>query len=660
MRKQAILQILFPWSANKSKDFNIFIIYNQKFMNWIKKHPGLVVTAVLGWMLVISLIVSRQESTTMDEEAHIPSAYTYVKFHDMRLNPEHPPLLKDLAGIPLQFLNVRFPTDSKEWNEGINEQWTLGYSFIHLNNNNADAITFWSRLPIILIALMLGIFIYLWTKELAGTAAGLFAVILYAFDPNVLGHDHYVTTDIGIAAFIFISFYYFIKFLKKPTWKNTVLAGIFLGLVQLAKFSAVLLFPLFALIILIYAIFKKKPDFVERSVWKYKIIKLFEFTGKYIVIVCICFFLIWLLYLFNTWNMPAEKVQDIARTVFGDVGSGKLAKSIVITMSSIPLLKGLSEYFLGVFMVFARVSSGNTYYFFGTVSNHATPWYFPVVFVLKETLVFLALIVFSLLYSTIKSIKNVSIREGNIFNKAWQNVKNFFQTKATQYSMLGFILLYAYLSITGNLNIGFRHLFPILPFAYLLVSKSLFDFYNNIQKDKLKIVFKYFIALIAMVIILEPVINYPSYLSYFNEAAGGPQNGYKYVTDSNYDWGQDLKRLRNWVDKYNTCSDLMKNNSIACMDFSQINPHPILGKIDKIRIDYFGGSSPAYYLGDKFVPWHASNQPEPGWYALSAVFMQEGIYKQKAEGETGYEWLANYQPVARAGDSIFIFFVPEK
>jgi hypothetical protein len=94
---------------------------------------------------------------------------------------------------------------------GINDQWHLGNRFIH--ENNADAITFWSRIPIILMAL-LWIFYFPLTKELAGTAAGIFALTLYAFDPNILGHDHYVTTDLGIAAFIFIAFYYFIKFLK--------------------------------------------------------------------------------------------------------------------------------------------------------------------------------------------------------------------------------------------------------------------------------------------------------------------------------------------------------------------------------------------------------------------------------------------------------------
>lgn len=606
-------------------------------MEWIKKHSTIAVVAILGWIFVISVIVSSQESTTMDEQAHIPSGYTYVKYHDMRLNPEHPPMLKDLAGIPLQFLDVKFPADDPAWQSGINEQWQLGNKFIH--SNNADAITFWSRFPIILVALLLGFFIFRWTKELAGSVAGVFALVLYAFDPNVLGHDHYVTTDIGIAAFIFISFYYFIKFIQGPTWKNTLLAGIFLGLAELAKFSAVLLFPFFALVILIYAIFKNNPDLEDKKVWKYRLAKLWEYVWKYTLVVIICFVLIFGLYLINTWNEPASKIQDAANTVFGNQGSGKLAKTIVIGMSNIPILKGLSEYFLGVFMVFVRVTGGNTYYFLGTVSNHATAWYFPAVFFLKETLPFLILLIFTSVYTLFQIGKNIAGRTGNLFKKIWEVKVHYLQTAVVQYSMLGFILLYAYLSITGNLNIGFRHLFPILPFAYVLVTKKIFDFLKNIKTQNTYKTLGIIISVLLFWIILEPIIFFPSYISYYNEVAGGPKNGYKYVTDSNTDWGQDLKNLRNWVNDYNT-----KNAA---------------SPINKIRIDYFGGSNPGYYFADKYIPWHGELAPESGWYAISATFLQESTYKQKNPGDLSYEWLANYAPTARIGDSIFVYYIPQ-
>jgi hypothetical protein len=588
----------------------------------LKKHSNLIVIFILSVVFVVSLVVSRQESTIMDEQAHIPAGYSYVKYNDMRLNPEHPPLLKDLAGLFLLPFNPKFPTETAEWQNGINEQWTLGKIFIH--SNNADQITFWSRFPIILIALLLGFFIYKWTKELAGTAAGLFALLLYAADPNILGHNHYVTTDLGIAAFIFIAFYFFIRFLKKPIWKNVLLAGIFLSLAELAKFSGVLLFPIFTLAAVIYAIFKK----VELD--KSKIREIGEYAGKYILVIVICFVSIWILYQYNTFNMPPEKVQDIARTVFGDTGSGKIAKSVVIQMSTLPLLKGMSEYFLGVFMVFVRITGGNTYYFLGKVSNHASQSYFPIVFLLKETLAMLILILFSLFYGAYGTLKNIFSGNQEFFiTNIWEKFKIYLRESVVQYSMLGFILLYAYLSVTGNLNIGFRHLFPILPVAYVLVSKTIFGWLKKINSEITKKTLGIILALFCVWIILEPVIAFPSYLSYYNEIAGGHLNGYKYVADSNTDWGQDLKRLNNWVKKNN---------------------------IDKIRVDYFGGASPAYYLGDKFVPWHSGLDEEPGWYAISATFLEESIHREKNPGDKSYEWILKYEPI-RIGDSIFVYHV---
>ncbi len=627
-------------------------------MDFLKKYAGYIVIIILGIILNVSIIVSSQESTTMDEQAHIPAAYTYVKYNDMRLNPEHPPLLKDLAGIPLQFLNVKFPADDPGWINGINEQWNLGNKFIH--SNNAEDITFWSRLPIILIALLLGFFIYKWTRELAGAAAGLLALVLYAFDPNILGHNHYVTTDLGIAAFIFISFYYFIKFIKNPGWKNTILAGIFLGLAELVKFSAVLLFPFFALVIIIYAIFKKKPDPENSGVLKYKLKKFGEYVWKYAVIVVVCFVLIWILYQYNTFNMPAEKIRVLAQSAFGGEETlPRLARNTVTAMSANPVLKPLSEYFLGVFMVFARVEGGNTYYLFGHVSNQATAWYFPAVFLLKETIPFLLLILFTGGYTVYNLIRNIFRKtchsepalagEESRNKKTGCNItgflaalgttaRNYLQTGVAYYAMLGFILLYSYLSITGNLNIGFRHLFPILPFAYILVAKKISDFFRNIKNEHTKNTLKIILAIIIVWVILEPIIFFPSYISYFNEFAGGPRNGYKYVTDSNLDWGQDLKRLHNWVNDYNL-------------------KHPA-NQIDKIHIDYFGGSNPTYYFGDKSIPWHGEYGPAKGWLAISATFLQESIHKQKKPGEKSYEWLLNCQPFARVGDSIFIYYVP--
>ncbi len=111
--------------------------------------------------------------------------------------------------------------------------------------------------------------------------------------------------------------------------------------------------------------------------------------------------------------------------------------------------------------------------------------------------------------------------------------------------------------------------------------------------------------------------------------------------------------MRDFVELHNRCK-----NGTASVD--EICPVSLaLPPIEKIRVDYFGGSSPEYYLKEKFIPWHGENAPAPGWYAVSIGFFQESTHKALKPGEHSYRWLTAYNPVIRAGDSIFVYYVPD-
>lgn len=596
-------------------------------MENLKKHAGLFVALMLGLFAILSISLAWQESATYDERAHIPAAYTYVDRSDMRLNPEHPPLLKDLAGLPLLFLDLSFPYDHPDWaKSGINGQWSLGTAFLYGSGNDADTIIFWSRLPIILVALLLGFLIYRWTKELAGTVAGLFALLLYVADPNIIAHSHYVTTDIGIAAFIFSSFYFFVRFLRNPNRKNILLAGLFLGIAELTKFSAVLLFPIFGLFAVIYG-FTRPVGSVTTAMERIR--TTLRYAGNYVGIVAVAFAIIFVVYAANTINMPGEKLIEVADIKLGQPNAyARFAHALVETTSHSALLKPLSAYFLGVGMVFERVGGGNVYYFLGTVGSDSTSWYFPILFLLKETPALLILLFFTTAYTIFRIGKTTT---GKPARSVFGLFAHSFQSHIAQYLMGFFVIFYAYISITGNLNIGFRHLFPILPLLFVLIAKTTFDFIRR-QDFQGERVARILLGLIALWIAATAILSYPSYLSYFNGIAGGTERGYMVATDSNYDWGQDMKRLRDFVER---------------------------NEIEKIRVDYFGGAEPSYYLGDRYVGWYDKLPPEPGWYAVSALFYQESLYRKNPEGKQTYAWLSEYGPVARAGDSIFIFHVPE-
>ena len=328
---------------------------------------------------------------------------------------------------------------------------------------------------------------------------------------------------------------------------------------------------------------------------------------------------------------------------------------LVINTNESALLKPLAEYFLGVAMVFARVASGNAHYFLETVSSEASPWYFPTVFFLKETLPFLFLLIFTACYSLYRIGKAFASAHIRSFSSLTEFIRHSFRSKITQHIAIFFILFYSYVSITGNLTIGFRHLFPILPFLYMLVAKTIFDFLKRRETEPVThTVCSWIFGIAIFAIVAIPMLAYPGYLSYFNPVGGGNANGYKYVTDSNYDWGQDLKRVSVFVETHNRCKAGMASRS-ETKKCAITADYPA---IDKIRVDYFGGGSPIYYLKDTYAPWWDKREPESGWYAISSFFYQESLYRKKRSEERNYEWLQTIRPITRAGDSIFIYYIP--
>jgi len=595
----------------------------------LEKYQNYIVAAILVIMFAISVGVSLGDAAIMDEVAHIPAGYSYIKYHDFRLNPEHPPLLKDLAGIPMQFLNLTFPAGDQFWTTGANGQWEAGWRFLYMPQNNTESMLFWARFPIILISLLLGFVIFKWTKELFGAKAGLLALALYAFDPNILGHNHYVTTDLGIAAFVVFAFYFFVKYLKNPNWKTIFLAGIFFGLAQLAKFSAVLIVPVFGLTLIAYAFARKEKNkfsfLGSEKIKKFWLQKLYLYTITFIIVLIIGGVLVGLVYELNIFKMPPEKVHQLIDTqLYG--GTQKLASPYLHKMADNSVLRPYAQYLTGFFMVFGRVAGGNTTFFFGQVTNQSFRSYFPMVFLIKEPLPTLILLLLSIAIGLVMFLKS---NLPDFPKRIWQNIKNYLDCHIAEFSMLSFITLYAYVSITGNLNIGFRHLFPILPFMFILISKEAAALGKRISKEYMNFFWGIVLFLVAW-IIAETATAWPNYLAYFNETVGGPKNGYKYVTDSNVDWGQDLKRLQKFVEENN---------------------------IQKIRVDYFGGGDVVHYLGNKAVIWHSDSGQEPGWYAISATFLQNSLYYKITEGKPDYEWLRKQKPTAQIGGSILIYKV---
>ncbi|HEB01515.1 MAG TPA: glycosyltransferase family 39 protein, partial [Candidatus Portnoybacteria bacterium] len=551
----------------------------------------------------------RDDSAIMDEVAHTPAGYSYLTQKDARLNPEHPPLIKDLSAIPLLFMDLNFPSEHKAWQEDVNGQWSFGFYFLYQSGNDADQILFWSRIPMILLMLLLGFYIFKWTRELFGRSVALLVLFLYSLSPTIITHGRFVTTDLAVAAGIFIATYYFIKYLQNPSKKNLLLAGIVFGLALLTKFSAFLLVPFFFFLIIVWLILKGKKEWLRNS-WRY--------LRGFILIGLISLAIIGPVYQYHVLNYPPERQVRDTESLLSSHGQRWLVETI-IWMADKPILRAYAQYFLGLAMVIQRAAGGNTTYFFGEVSAEGWWYYFPLVYLIKVPLAMHFLTLVALLF-VVWQIKKPFWRKPGRRLLSWS--KNHFSEMA----MLAFIILYWAVSIRSTLNIGVRHVLPTFPFIYILVSGQISQIGNYLKNKSRKLLMAGYgvLAVCLFWYLAANLLVYPHYLAYFNETTGGPKEGYKYAVDSNLDWGQDLKRLAQWVDEKG---------------------------IDKIKVDYFGGAVPGYYLKDKFTPLLREEGPQKGWIAVSATLYQTSREKP----ETSYQWLDQYEPVIKIGHSILVY-----
>jgi hypothetical protein len=588
------------------------------------KTTNIIAIFLLSACFLMAFLSSRNMSLTMDEKAHIPAGYSYLAFGDYRLNPEHPPLAKDLAALPLLFLDLKFPLQDKSWTQDRNGQWDAGYQFIFNSGNNPDQIIFWARLPMMILLVFMGWFVFFWVRKLAGNKAALMALTLFSFCPTLLAHGRLVTTDVAAAFGFLIATYFWVNFLKKPDLKNILIAGIILGVALCLKFSLVLLIPSFILITAVYAYLIKGGSFKD------KLKSILKYFGKAIIAGLIALFLvIWPIYQLHVVNYPIERqIKDTQETF--EHHEVAFVRDWSVKLASNQITRPIAQYMLGLLMATQRVAGGNTVYFMGQVNNQAWKEYFPIMYLLKAPLAFhiLTLIVIGLWI--------ISLKRRDFFKKLIDHLYRWTREHIAEFSLLVILIVYWVTSIVGNLNIGVRHILPVFPIMYIFIGIGFSRLKDEIKKKKLKIALNGLVIILMAWYILSSLMTFPHYLSYYNELAGGTKNGYKYAVDSNYDWGQDLKRLANFVDENN---------------------------IQKITVAYFGGDDPKYRLGEKLKGTSIYKYPKEnkGCIAISATFLQEKRAKV-IEGfnfnGTELEWLNNFEPVARAGYSIFIYNIP--
>lgn len=479
-----------------------------------------VILIVQGFILVSS---AKTNSPTTDEAIHLYAGYTYVTYRDFRLNPEHPTFLKTLSGLAVSFLNPNEPKSTIVWDRQDPEDLTANFfhdswvenralaeKFMYQSGNSAQELIFVGRLPAILITLLLGLVIFLIILSIAGPTAGVLGLLLYATNPTVLGHGFLITTDISAALGTVLIFYALFRFLKEISWKTIIFLGLAIGFGLLTKFTVAI-----AVAIVLVGVFIKLfalQKFNLRDV------------GKTLVVIPIIWLVINAGYLF-TFNLP-PKVYSVtneiyqARTILNP-NPGRFSETISKILDNVysfvrPVLAP-ADFYKGVTLVSKFASSGRPSYLLGQESGTGWWYYFPVILIFKHSIAFLFLAIIGIY---------LMIRSKNRVGWYW-------------FSATALVLLF---SMTSRANLGVRHVMPVIILGIIWLA-VLWKDWKRLSYPVLPI------SLIAWAV-LQTIISYPHYLSYFNELVP-TEKRYLVARDSNLDWGQDIYKIRDYIEKNN-------------------------------------------------------------------------------------------------------------
>jgi len=586
--------------------------------------PNLLAVLLL-WAFFAQAVTSLAvESPTVDEQAHLMRGYVYLELGDLRFKIGHPILANALNALPLWALtDLSLPTDDPAWLE--NRWGSFSDLFIWRQGNNVNLIFFLTRLVTVALGMLFAALVFRWARQLWGGWAsqpsppegggfagrsppsggggwgGVVALALFVFDPTIVAHSRYTTNDVAVSFFYFAATYGLWRYLETDRARDLVLTGVAFGLAQGCKFSALLLIPIFIAVVGLWPVlsvvegpFLRVPSTgssgrcaANRRRW------LLSHAVGLLIIFTIGGLTLWGGYRFDF------------RPLLG---------------RSLPLpVVGYFEDLIWEVKYFGREGYA---FLCGEISPAGWWYYFLVAFALKSPL------------PTILLIGAALISLLRVLSPAKRHMGEVRRLMVLLLPALAYFLS----TLASPLNIGYRFFIPVLPYLCVLAGRL-----ATLAK-------RYQRLLLIGVLVWSAVIAlsiHPHYLAYFNEFAGGPDNGWRYLVDSNIDWGQDLPMLHDVVERYN---------------------------LGQIKLSYFGTAHPSYYLGrpgfdfEPLPTWNPTpeqgnpstrtyypHDPAPGIYAISATHLQ-GVVMNPDEWDT-YAWFRDKPTFAKAGYSIFLYRV---
>jgi len=548
----------------------------------------------------------RQESATVDETSYLGAGFCYFQTDSYRFMVGHPVLSQIIASYPIRFFNLHetpsltalkdgkvlmpyacrwsgavgstqelFPNGPDFYHWPPPESQWFGQYLIYDPANDAETVLFWTRFTQVLVTLAVGLVVFFWTKQLAGATAGLLATILWIANPVVLGYGHLVLSDMSVTLLLTVTVCLYARFLQQPSLVWAVVVGASVGLSLTMKFTALSLVPIFVVVTAFYWWYERRGK-PATMYWGRR-----QF-GWHVIAISVSAWAVVLLVYFPHWS-PAPAISAERAAALGVPGWFQTLRPILLPR----------DFFKELAVMVAHIREGGDSYLLGKWTR--TGWWYYYVFgmAFKSPIPLLVLVL------------GGGIRACRLW---WKCLFG----ELVPWVAAGVYLCF---SMTSKINIGIRHVLPV--YALLAVAAAS-------QLVSLRQRWRVGVGILCAWLWLASVFAYPFYIQYFNELVGGPADGYKYLIDSNFDWGQDAKRLKAFLDEHG---------------------------IRHIYLDYFGTQAAiAYYkIPNTRVNGQQAHQISEGYLVVSA--------SQLVRPE--WAWLREaHQPVARVAYTTFVYRFP--
>jgi hypothetical protein len=604
--------------------------------------PLIATIAVCAALLILFAIVSysaaRTKSATYDESLHAVAGFVHLTTGDFRINPEHPALFGYWSALLHSRDELKLDLDSPFWTRMLQSmepnQWPFAVQTLYRTpGNDADAFLNKSRFMFVILGVMLGALIAIWSWQLAGIAASIIATSLFAFDPNFLAHTALVTNDVMLSLVITALAFSLWRFGRRGTWTSLIAIALCCAAAVNVKFSGLLCGPIIFIALVLRALLPQTWSVIG---WE-----LTTLRRRMIVVPIVCVFValvsfiaIWTCYGFRfaptsdpnlLFDMQSVVLHAKQRKLQAQMGgsvqvTAEMADRQPLGAIDSTIVWAESKRLLPQAWVFGFLfTRGTTYvqssYLLGQTSLTGWWYYFPCAMIFKTPIATLLAIPIAIVWTLSRK------RQLNGRFDWWSII------------CVGVPpILYGAGAMAANLNLGLRHILPVYPFIFIAIALGLSWLMSNLPRAG---------GIIATLIVIgvasESLAAYPNYLAFFNT----PSSAYGKINllgDSNLDWGQDLKALAQW--------------RAAHRDLP-------------MYLAYFGMADPHYYNIDAFdVPptaggyLYASEARfplRPCYFAISATNLQ-GIYIfDVAAGNFYRDLLKRNSLIAVLNDTIYIY-----